>query len=253
MKKITLLVVLLVVITILVIGISSSQKEPDIPVHTPTNVRYEHPNVISYELNPKTQNIQFFSTDDTGVHFRNHGNLKKWLSEQGIELVFAVNGGMYLKDLSAQGLFIENGVNKKNINAVKEGYGNFYLQPNGIFSLSNDMTAQVISTDSFKNDNIKYATQSGPMLVIDGEIHPIFDPESKNFHIRNGVGILPNGNILFAMSKEKTCFYDLADFFLKNQCQNALYLDGFVSRTYLPAKDWMQEDGVYGIIIAEIK
>jgi len=59
--------------------------------------------------------------------------------------------------------------------------------------------------------------------------------------------------LLFAMSKEKITFYHLANFFKENQCDNALYLDGFVSRTYLPEKDWIQEDGLYAIIIAEIE
>jgi uncharacterized protein YigE (DUF2233 family) len=76
---------------------------------------------------------------------------------------------------------------------------------------------------------------------------------SKNTHIRNGVGILPSGNILFAMSKERINFYNFASFFKSKGCKNALYLDGFVSRTYLPEKGWEQEDGAFGIIIAEIE
>lgn len=68
-------------------------------------------------------------------------------------------------------------------------------------------------------------------------------------NIRNGVGILPGNKILFAMSKEEINFYDLATYFKKMGCKNALYLDGLVSRIYLPEKHWIQTDGNFGVII----
>jgi len=161
---------------------------------------------------------------------------------------------MFNKDFSPQGLYIENGITKAKIDTLQNGYGNFYLQPNGIFSITKDNKAKICTTESFKNDgNIKYATQSGPMLIIDGEIHPKFNQDSENVHIRNGVGILPNGNLLFAMSKEKVCFYDFASYFKQNGCMNALYLDGFVSKVFLPSDNWMQMDGKFGVIIGETK
>ena len=84
-------------------------------------------------------------------------------------------------------------------------------------------------------------------------MHPRFNKGSANVHIRNGVGILPDGNILFAMSKEKVNFYDFASYFRQKGCKNALYLDGFVSRTYLPSKGWRQFEGNFGVIIGETK
>ena len=91
------------------------------------------------------------------------------------------------------------------------------------------------------------------MLVINGEIHSTFKKESTNFNIRNGVGILPNGEIIFAMSKKEINFYEFAEYFKKIGCKNALYLDGFVSRTYLPEKKWEQTDGNFGVIIGITK
>jgi uncharacterized protein YigE (DUF2233 family) len=88
--------------------------------------------------------------------------------------------------------------------------------------------------------------------VIDGKIHPKFTQGSKNVHIRNGVGILPNGNVLFAMSKNTINLYDFATYFKERGCSYALYLDGFVSRTYLPSAEWEQLDGNFGVIIGEI-
>ena len=103
------------------------------------------------------------------------------------------------------------------------------------------------------SDEVAYATQSGTMLVIDGTLHPAFTKGSANVHIRNGVGVLPDGRLLFAMSKQKINFYDFASFFKNKGCQQALYLDGFVSRTYLPEQNWVQIDGHFGVLIAEIE
>ena len=88
-------------------------------------------------------------------------------------------------------------------------------------------------------------------MVVNGTIHPKLTEGSKNLHIINGVGILPNGNLLFAISKQTINFFDFANFFKINGCQYALYLDGFVSKMYLPQKNWNQLDGKFGIIIAE--
>jgi uncharacterized protein YigE (DUF2233 family) len=91
------------------------------------------------------------------------------------------------------------------------------------------------------------------MLLIDGEIHSAFKKGSKNLNSRNGVGILPDNRVVFAMSKQEVNFYDFAEFFRKLNCKNALYLDGFVSRTYLPEADWRQLDGNFGMIIGVVK
>jgi uncharacterized protein YigE (DUF2233 family) len=100
---------------------------------------------------------------------------------------------------------------------------------------------------------LNFATPSGPMLVIDGALHPAFQKGSENRHVRNAVGIVPDGRLLFALSKEKINFYDLATFFKDQGCKNALYLDGFVSRVYHPENAVAQMDGNFGIIIGITK
>jgi uncharacterized protein YigE (DUF2233 family) len=191
--------------------------------------------------------------DNQGQFIHNFRNLKTYVESQQKTLLFAVNGGMYQKDFSPQGLYIENQKQIQKIDHANGG-GNFYLKPNGIFYLTMNQEAKICKTENFKNDkHIKYATQSGPMLVIDGQIHPAFIQGSSNVNIRNGVGILPNHQIIFAMSKKEINFYDFAEFFKNLGCQQALYLDGFVSRTYLPEKNWIQEDGNFGVIIGWTK
>lgn len=221
---------------------------------TCTYAQKNNTRILSYEVNPKSQELHFFSKNEQGEHYGSLEALKNAMDEKRCSLIFAMNGGMYLKDRSPQGLFIEKGKIQKVMDTLKKGYGNFYLQPNGIFYLTKDNDPVICPTMSYKqNTSINYATQSGPMLIIDGKLHPKFTKGSANVHIRNGVGILPNGNVLFAMSKELINFYDFAQFFKQKGCTNALYLDGFVSRTYLPSESWEQLDGNFGVIIGVVE
>ncbi|MCO6176399.1 phosphodiester glycosidase family protein [Flavobacterium sp. NRK F10] len=205
--------------------------------------------ILAYKVDPKIQNLQFYWKNDEGTILKNIKNLKDYIESKNQTLIFAMNGGMYNKDFSPQGLFIQE---KKMLSSLDtaNGKGNFYLKPNGIFYVTTNNTPFVCKTNDFKdNGNIKYATQSGPMLLIDGKIHPAFRDGSKNLTIRNGVGILPDNKVVFAMSKKEINFYDFAKYFQSLGCKNALYLDGFVSRMYLPEEGWVQTDGNFGVMI----
>lgn len=208
---------------------------------------------VSYTVNPEKESVQLFWKNDQLEIFGSIQKLKSWLSTNQKELVFAMNGGMYKKDQSPQGLFIQNGISKSPID-TSNGNGNFYLKPNGIFYISSSKKAFVVATEDFNpNKSIEFATQSGPMLVINGAIHKAFNKNSTNLNIRNGVGILPNNEILFAMSTKEVNFYEFADFFKRKGCKNALYLDGLVSRMYHPKAKWIQTDGNFGVIIGITK
>lgn len=205
--------------------------------------------ILSYTVDPQTQNLQFYWKDDKGEILKSIQNVKAYVERKNEKLIFSMNGGMFKKDFSPQGLFI---LNKKRLAVLDtvEGSGNFYLKPNGVFYLTDKKIPFICKTTDFEeNDKIKYATQSGPMLVIDGQIHSAFKEGSANLNIRNGVGILPDNRVVFAMSKKEINFYDFATYFKNLGCKNALYLDGFVSRTYLPEKNWTQTDGNFGVII----
>lgn len=206
-------------------------------------------NIISYTADPQTQDIQFYWKDDKGQVLGSIQHLKDHLSHKKQKLVFATNGGMYKMDHSPLGLFIKDGKIVARLNKAS-GSGNFYLQPNGVFYITTSNKAVICPTSDFKqNTQIRFATQSGPMLLINGTIHPVFKEGSANLNVRNGVGILPGNKILFAMSKEPLNFYDFAAYFKSKGCKYALYLDGFVSRTYLPEKNWIQTDGDFGVMI----
>jgi uncharacterized protein YigE (DUF2233 family) len=205
--------------------------------------------IVHYVVDPKVQDIRFYWKDDKGEIFKSIQRLKDHLDKKHSKLIFAMNGGMFKADNSPQGLFIQQQTEVTPLDTTS-GSGNFYLKPNGVFYITVDKTAVVCQTTDFVNKGqIEFATQSGPMLLIDGAVHPAFKKGSANLNIRNGVGLLPDHKLLFAMSKEPINFYDFADYFKQAGCQNALYLAGFVSRTYLPEEKWIQTDGNFGVII----
>ena len=235
-KRISILIAILTLATASILALAQKEKIND--------VRF-----VSYIADPKQQDLKLYWKDDKQQNFRSIQNLRIWLEKNNKKLLFAMNGGMYKEDYSPLGIFIEDHKIKTPLN-TRSGGGNFYLKPNGVFYITADNLPVICNTASFKdNGKIKYATQSGPMLVINGKIHPEFKQGSANLNIRNGVGILPNNKILFAMSKNEINFYDFANYFKNMGCKNALYLDGFVSRTYLPEQNWIQTDGDFGVII----
>jgi uncharacterized protein YigE (DUF2233 family) len=204
---------------------------------------------VTYIVNTQKQDLQFYWKDDSNKILKSIANLKSWLAIKNKTLVFAMNAGMYKEDNSPVGLYIENHHLLSSIDTTS-GEGNFYMKPNGVFYLNKNSEAFICNTDSFQmSSSVKFATQSGPMLLINGAIHPAFKEGSKSINIRNGVGILPNHTVVFAMSKKGINFYDFANYFKKMGCENALYLDGFVSKTYLPEKRWQQTDGNFGVMI----
>ncbi len=207
---------------------------------------------LSYNVNPKKQDLRFFLKDEANQYYKSIANLKNSVESKNRGLVFAMNAGMYKKSYEPVGLFIEN-YNEISPLDTGNSRGNFYLKPNGVFYLTKDKKAFICTTADFKpNPNIQYATQSGPMLLINGQIHQAFKKGSENVNIRNGVGILPDKTIIFVMAKQEINFYDFAMYFKKLGCQNALYLDGHVSRAYLPSQKWMQLDGDFGALIGVV-
>lgn len=152
-------------------------------------------------------------------------------------IVFAMNGGMYHPDRRAVGLYIESGEQAAPL-VTRAGPGNFGLLPNGVFCVEDDR-ADVVETLAFAAAprNCESATQSGPMLVIDGDLHPRFLPDSDSAKLRNAVGATPDGRtVFFVISAGLVTFHEMATLFRDVLgVKNALFLDGSVSRLYDPA------------------
>jgi uncharacterized protein YigE (DUF2233 family) len=147
-----------------------------------------------------------------------------------------MNAGMFGEEGHAIGLLIEGGKQRHAINR-REGGGNFHLMPNGVFLVREDGRAQVVKSADFKaSDDIVFATQSGPMLLIEGKLHPAFEPDGRSRYVRNGVGIAPDGAPLFVISEQPVSFGKLARLFRDGlHARNALYFDGSVSSLWDPA------------------
>lgn len=195
-------------------------------------------------IDPRKSTIRLHDLDRGGKPYLTFEALRKTLWADGIFMRIAMNGGMYHPDYSPVGLYVENGVEKQKIN-TNPGYGNFHLLPNGVFYLLPGSVG-VMEAKTFALSGVKpvYATQSGPMLVIDGHIHPKFDPQSSSLKKRNGVGVAADGTVLFAISESYVRFYDFATLFRDALgCRNALFLDGTISALYVP--EWHRSDDAY--------
>ncbi len=157
-------------------------------------------------------------------------------------LQFANNAGMYNDAFAPIGYTVINGKQILSLN-LNDGGGNFHLLPNGVFWWDNTgfyvTESKTMATKLKHGTKPLYATQSGPMLVIDGKIHPKFKPNSNSKKIRNGVGICEhNGKqtIKFVTSSSAVNFYEFAHLFKnKLNCNNALFFDGGIaSALYAP-------------------
>lgn len=193
---------------------------------------------VSYtvcDFDPKTADLRIVNRQPDGRPYGRFSALSDTLWLDRHVLIFATNGGMYHADMSPVGLFVEYGFGRKAA-VTGGGYGNFHLLPNGVFAVGGGR-AVVRETEAYLASGFKadYATQSGPLLVIDGKIHPRFLPDSDSLKIRNGVGIDAAGRTVFAISERPVRFYDFAVFFRDVLgCANALYLDGTISSLYAP-------------------
>ncbi len=204
-------------------------------------------------FDPKTEEIRVYHSDPAGRPFSGFDALVRQLWEERHYLVFGTNGGMYHDDLSPVGLFVEYGVERRPI-STKAGWGNFHLLPNGVFSVTDGKAAITESLRyARRRPEADYATQSGPMLVIDGALHPKFLPDSDSFKIRNGVGVDRDGKVHFVISNTPVRFYDFARLFRDTLgCPNALYLDGTISSAYIPERGRRDRLFPLGPIIAVI-
>lgn len=206
-------------------------------------------------FDPHSDSIRIFDRDPlTGQFFGSFANLSSSLWARGLYTTFAMNGGMYHRNLSPVGLYVEYGRELKRI-STGFGWGNFHLKPNGVFYLTGDK-AGVLETDAYIKSGIKpdFATQSGPMLLIDGAIHPRFLPESDSLNRRNGVGVSEDGKVHFVIVDAMVRFYDFATLFRdKLNVKNALYLDGSISSVEIPERNRRDDHSPLGPIIAVVE
>ncbi|EGF92692.1 hypothetical protein ABI_11290 [Asticcacaulis biprosthecium C19] len=204
-------------------------------------------------IDPGKERLSFHWKDARGHRIASLSGLARQAKEQGRTLVFATNAGIFAKDFTPLGLFVADGKTRRPLNTGTGG-GNFFMQPNGVFYVDGT-GGHIARTAGFKpTPDISLATQSGPMLVETGVINSQFAVKSKNRLVRSGVGINRDGKIVFVISNGPVSFYDFARYFRDDlRCDNALYLDGVISRMYAPAQGRRDTDGDFVGMLAVTK
>ncbi len=188
------------------------------------------------EVDMHSADLRLFLKSPEGETLGGFSRVGAILAAEGSSLDFAMNAGMYHSDRRPVGLYVEDGQSQTDL-VTRAGPGNFGLLPNGVFCIR-EGRADVIETLRFAGEApaCRYATQSGPMLVIDGALHPRFLPDSDSLYVRNGVGTSADGTrAVFAISGAAVNFHTFGRLFRDHlNVPQALYFDGNISRLYAP-------------------
>ncbi len=173
-----------------------------------------------------------------GKPYRSLSELAVGMGDKASQVAFATNGGMFDEAGLPIGYYVEDGQRGHPLNR-NEGWGNFHLQPNGVFYGTGDKWAVRTAEDFARHVSKRpqFGTQSGPMLVIAGKLHPRIDADGPSRKLRNGVGVDRQGRAHFVISEEPISFGKLARYFRDTlKTPNALFLDGSVSSLWDPRK-----------------
>jgi len=211
------------------------------------------PRYTVVKIDLRKDRLALFLRDDAGVEFKRFDRLEAWLAAHNRQLLFAVNAGMYHADFSPVGLLVQEGREVSPLN-LSAGTGNFFLKPNGVFLVSGNQPRVVESSEyPALSRGVRLATQSGPLLLRRGVVHPAFIPDSDSRKIRNGVGVSGH-TAVFVISEDPVNFYEFALYFRDVlHCRDALYLDGTVSALHslaLRRSDFVRDLGpILGVAV----
>jgi len=230
---------------------SSGDAESKVKTEGSDHIEYNKNEYFVFIANLDSDEIQMHWLSAGQMPYSSLGAVLKAPQLASKKVLMATNAGMFNPKQAPQGLYVEKGKVLVPLDSSK-GLGNFYLKPNGIFYIDANNEAHIDTTETIGRNNLrlKYATQSGPMLVINGIIHPGFNKSSVNKKIRSGVGIINSKRVVFVISMKEVTFYDFARVFKElYHCNNALFLDGAISEMYLADLNPEQKGGQFGAII----
>ena len=217
------------------------------------DVSFEGLSYSTCTVDPATERLELFLYDDKGDPYGSFVALEQ--AYPGKTISFAMNAGMYQQDRSPVGYFVQDGTELHDL-LTGASKGNFGMLPNGVLCIRPGQ-ARVFETLVFEqmSSRCEFATQSGPMLVIDGALHPRFLPNSTSRFVRNGVGTTDSGDrAIFAISSQPVTFYEFARFFRDGLgLPLALYFDGNVSQMHAPGLGRSDDGRAMGPIVAVIE
>ena len=199
-----------------------------------------------------SDHLELHWKDDAGQPLAGIDRLREWGGARGHTLLFAANAGIYDREFKPLGLHVEEGIALRPLNTTRagSGHGNFAMQPNGVFYVDQNGRAGVMTTDHWRErgPRARIASQSGPMLVVDGEINRAFDAGSDSRKWRSGVCAPTPSRVVFAASEAPVSFHAFARLFRDSLgCRDALYLDGTLSRL------WTRGEGYAGAAAMMVK
>jgi uncharacterized protein YigE (DUF2233 family) len=195
--------------------------------------------------------LRMVSSGPDGKPLRSLGRLAATPAAKANPVRFAMNAGMFDSGGSPIGLLIEDGRERHPL-STRDGPGNFHLKPNGVFWVAADGAPHVETSQAYqaRSPSPRWATQSGPMLVIAGKLHPAIQADGPSRYIRNGVGVAGPAGAFFVISDRPVSFGRLARLFRDRlHCQDALYLDGTVSSLWAPSLKRMDESYPLGPLL----
>ncbi|MEI9850723.1 MAG: phosphodiester glycosidase family protein [Sphingomonas sp.] len=190
-----------------------------------------------------------------GKPMREFEGLRGRLGERHSRIAFAMNAGMFDEAGRPIGYYVEDGAQQAALNRRK-GPGNFHLEPNGVFwgDAKGWHVATTMDFAARKPDRVRFGTQSGPMLMIGGRLHPKLSANGTSLQVRNGVGVAADGSAWFAISDQAVSFGRFARLFRDRLgCPDALYLDGAVSRLWDPVARREDEGAPIGPMVVALQ
>jgi uncharacterized protein YigE (DUF2233 family) len=197
---------------------------------------FEHQGFLICPFDPAREEARILSTAPDGTRLRSFDALAAALGADASRVRYAMNAGMFDESGAPVGLYVASGEERQKI-VTNNGAGNFYMKPNGVFTIDAAGAPHVATTEAYVAQGAQplWATQSGPMLVIDGALNAHFQADGQSRHIRNGVGMCGD-RAFFAISRSAVSFGKFARLFRDAlKCDNALYLDGTISSAWVPA------------------
>jgi uncharacterized protein YigE (DUF2233 family) len=195
-----------------------------------------HFGVVDVSLGKST--LRLFWKKSDGTRIGTFAGLNDLVATSGDRVVFATNAGIFDPAFSPCGLYVEDGRELVPLN-LKTGDGNFYLKPNGVFLIDSRGAAVVESSEYLSH----------------GQINSHFSSDSVNRRIRSGIGVISADHIAFAISRDRVTFYEFAQFFQSAlRCDDALYLDGEISKFYPdPAHPSDRPDNFAGMFAVTVR
>lgn len=201
------------------------------------DITFEGADFTHCVADPAEHKVSLALLGKAGAPMRSLATLAAERGANALPVAFAMNGGMYDDDGEPIGYYVQSGKRTQELSR-SDGPGNFHLLPNGVFFGTGGKWEVRATEDFYANvsDRPDFGTQSGPMLVIDGKLHPEITQNGPSRKVRNAVGVDARGRAHFVISDGNISFGVIARLFRDElKTPNALFLDGAVSSLWDPA------------------